>query len=295
MSKIIIFRIVVTTFFIILSCLFSVNYQDMVGFSLILSVGLIHGANDLLIIKRNTSSDTNFSQFKSFIKYFGIVLAGLIFFYFFPSFALISFILVSIYHFGEQHIEAIPLDKNLNNTRRYISIISHGILLFTIIFMNNTKVVVDVFSSFNIVFLNYNFLIITLIITSILYASILIIKKDLQPFLISEILFFGLFYFLSITSSLILCFSVYFIFFHSILSIKDQVKYIYGSNNSKSLKRYIKNSLPYFILALIFLILFYIYTEIDNNDLLPIIFTFLAAITFPHVLVIEKMYRTMKQ
>lgn len=295
MSKIIIFRIAVATFFIILSCLFSVNYQDMVGFSLILSVGLIHGANDLLIIKRNTSSDTNFSQFKSFIKYFGIVLAGLIFFYFFPSFALISFILVSIYHFGEQHIEAIPLDKNLKNSRRYISIISHGILLFTIIFMNNTKVVVDVFSSFNIVFLNYNFLIIILIITSILYASILIIKKDLQLFLISEILFFGLFYFLSITSSLILCFSVYFIFFHSILSIKDQVKYIYGSNNSKSLKRYIKNSLPYFILALIFLILFYIYTEIDNNDLLPIIFTFLAAITFPHVLVIEKMYRTMKQ
>ena len=295
MSKIIIFRIVVTTFFIILSCLFSVNYQDMVGFSLILSVGLIHGANDLLIIKRNTSSDTNFSQFKSFIKYFGIVLAGLIFFYFIPSFALISFILVSVYHFGEQHIEAIPLDKNLKNSRRYISIISHGILLFTIIFMNNTKVVVDVFSSFNIVFLNYNFLIIILIITSILYASILIVKKDLQPFLISEILFFGLFYFLSTTSSLILCFSVYFIFFHSILSIKDQVKYIYGSNNSKSLKRYIKNSLPYFILALIFLILFYIYTEIDNNDLLPIIFTFLAAITFPHVLVIEKMYRTMKQ
>jgi len=295
MSKIIIFRIAVATFFIILSCLFSVNYQDMVGFSLILSVGLIHGANDLLIIKRNTSSDTNFSQFKSFIKYFGIVLAGLIFFYFFPSFALISFILVSIYHFGEQHIEAIPLDKNLKNSRRYISIISHGILLFTIIFMNNTKVVVDVFSSFNIVFLNYNFLIIILIITSILYASILIIKKDLQPFLISEILFFGLFYFLSITSSLILCFSVYFIFFHSILSIKDQVKYIYGSNNSKSLKRYIKNSLPYFILALIFLILFFIYAEIDNNDLLPIIFTFLAAITFPHVLVIEKMYRTMKQ
>ena len=295
MSKIIIFRIVVTTFFIILSCLLSVNYQDMVGFSLILSVGLIHGANDLLIIKRNTSSDTNFSQFKSFIKYFGIVIAGLIFFYFFPSFALISFILVSIYHFGEQHIEAIPLDKNLKNTRRYISIISNGILLFTIIFMNNTKVVVDVFSSFNIVFLNYNFLIIILIITSILYVSILIIKKDLQPFLISEILFFGLFYFLSVTSSLILCFSVYFIFFHSILSIKDQVKYIYGSNNSKSLKRYIKNSLPYFILALIFLILFYIYIEIDNNDLLPIIFTFLAAITFPHVLVIEKMYRSMKQ
>tara|TARA_B100001248_G_scaffold227276_1_gene185608 strand:- start:920 stop:1774 length:855 start_codon:yes stop_codon:yes gene_type:complete len=283
------------TFFIILSYLLSTNYQDLVGFTLILSVGLIHGANDLLIIKRNISSNTNFSQFNSFIAYFGIVLIGLIFFYFFPSFALISFIIVSIYHFGEQHIEAIPQNKNLKSRQRSISIISHGILLFTIIFMNNTEVVRDVFSSFNIVFLNYNFLTIILIITSILYVSILIIKKDLRSFLITEILFFGLFYFLSITSTLILCFSVYFIFFHSILSIKDQVKYIYGSNYSKSLKRYIINSLPYFILALIFLILFYIYTEIDDNDLLPIIFTFLAAITFPHVLVIEKMYRTMKQ
>ena len=295
MSKIIIFRIVVVAFFIILSYLLSTNYQDLVGFTLILSVGLIHGANDLLIIKRNISSNTNFSQFNSFIAYFGIVLIGLIFFYFFPSFALISFIMVSIYHFGEQHIEAIPQNKNLKSSQRSISIISHGILLFTIIFMNNTEVVRDVFSSFNIVFLNYNFLTIILIITSILYVSILIIKKDLRPFLITEILFFGLFYFLSITSTLILCFSVYFIFFHSILSIRDQVKYIYGSNYSKSLKRYIINSLPYFILALIFLILFYIYTEIDDNDLLPIIFTFLAAITFPHVLVIEKMYRTMKQ
>ena len=85
-----------------------------------------------------------------------------------------------------------------------------------------------------------------------------------------------------------------FYLFHSILSIKDQVKYIYGSNDTISLKRYLLNSMPYFILALIFLILFYNYTEIDNSDLLPIIFTFLAAITFPHVIVIEKMYRSMK-
>lgn len=280
---------------VLLCLIFSGFVENSIGLVLILSVGIIHGANDLLIIKRNISSNTNFSQFNSFIAYFGIVLIGLIFFYFFPSFALISFIIVSIYHFGEQHIEAIPQNKNLKSRQRSISIISHGILLFTIIFMNNTEVVRDVFSSFNIVFLNYNFLTIILIITSILYVSILIIKKDLRSFLITEILFFGLFYFLSITSTLILCFSVYFIFFHSILSIKDQVKYIYGSNYSKSLKRYIINSLPYFILALIFLILFYIYTEIDDNDLLPIIFTFLAAITFPHVLVIEKMYRTMKQ
>ena len=266
----------------------------MIGFALVLSVGLIHGANDLLIIKKNSKSTSNYSQFRTFFAYIGVVFVGLIFFYLIPSFALIAFILVSIYHFGEQHLEAIPITRILKNIYRFISIVSHGIILFTIIFMNNINTVNNVFLSFKINFLNSSTLNIILITASIVYISTLVINKYLTSFIFSEILFFVLFYFLSLSSTLILCFSVYFIFFHSILSIKDQVKYIYGSNDNNSLKRYILNSMPYFILAIIFLILFYNYTEIDNSDLLPIIFTFLAAITFPHVIVIEKMYRSMK-
>jgi len=293
-TKIIILRIAVFTIFLTLSYLLSANYQDMIGFALVLSVGLIHGANDLLIIKKNSKSISNFSQFRTFFAYLGVVFVGLIFFYLFPSFALVAFIIVSIYHFGEQHLEAIPITRSLKNNYRFISIVSHGIILFTIIFMNNIDTVNNVFLSFKINFLNSSTLNIILITVSIVYISTLVINKYLTSFIFSEILFFVLFYFLSLSSTLILCFSVYFIFFHSILSIKDQVKYIYGSNNSNSLKRYLLNSMPYFILAIIFLILFYNYTEIDNSDLLPIIFTFLAAITFPHVIVIEKMYRSMK-
>ena len=294
MTKIIIFRIAIFTIFLLLSYLLSANYQDMIGFALVLSVGLIHGANDLLIIKKNSKFSSNYSQFWPFFTYVGLVFIGFTFFYLFPSFALIAFIIVSVYHFGEQHLEAIPITKSLKNNYRFISIVSHGIILFTIIFMNNINTVNNVFLSFKINFLNSNTLNIILITTAIVYISTLVINKYLTSFIFSEILFFVLFYFLSLTSTLILCFSVYFIFFHSILSIKDQVKYIYGNNDSSSLKRYLLNSMPYFILALIFLILFYNYAEIDNSDLLPIIFTFLAAITFPHVIVIEKMYRSIK-
>ena len=294
MTKIIIFRIAIFTIFLTLSYLLSANYQDMIGFALVLSVGLIHGANDLLIIKKNSKFTSNYSQFRPFFIYIGVVFLGFTFFYLFPSFALIAFIIVSIYHFGEQHLEAIPITRSLKNNYRFISIVSHGIILFTIIFMNNFNTVNNVFLSFKINFLNSSSLNIILIIASIVYISTLVLNKYLTSFIFSEILFFVLFYFLSLSSTLILCFSVYFIFFHSILSIKDQVKYIYGSNDNNSLKRYLLNSMPYFILAIVFLILFYNYTEIDNSDLLPIIFTFLAAITFPHVIVIEKMYRSIK-
>ena len=115
-----------------------------------------------------------------------------------------------------------------------------------------------------------------------------------RRYFIGEFLFFFLLYFLTMNSTLIYGFSIYFIFFHSILSIKDQVNYIYEDDKSKYIKKYLINALPYFLLALFFLVGFYFFIDIESINILPIIFTFLAAITFPHVIVIEKMYSTMK-
>ncbi len=123
---------------------------------------------------------------------------------------------------------------------------------------------------------------------------ILLLSDLFRRHFLEEFLFFILLYFLTMKSTLIFGFSIYFIFFHSILSIKDQVRYIYGDDKSKFIKKYLINALPYFLLALFFLIGFYLFVDIESINILPIIFTFLAAITFPHVIVIEKMYSSMK-
>ena len=67
MTKIIIFRIAIFTIFLTLSYLLSANYQDMIGFALVLSVGLIHGANDLLIIKKNSKFTSNLVNLDPFL------------------------------------------------------------------------------------------------------------------------------------------------------------------------------------------------------------------------------------
>ena len=115
-----------------------------------------------------------------------------------------------------------------------------------------------------------------------------------RRYFIGEFLFFLLLYFLTMNSTLIYGFSVYFIFFHSILSIKDQARYIYEDDKSQFIKKYLISALPYFLLALFFLVGFYLFVDVESINIIPIIFTFLAAITFPHVIVIEKMYSTMK-
>ena len=294
MVKIIKSRIVVFAISIALSYLLPVIYQDILGFILILSIGVIHGANDLLIIKKYTSKNTLKSQISYFFYYLGLVFLGFVFFYLFPSIALLSFVLVSIYHFGEQHWEVKTSNADFINIKRIYPIILHGLVFFVIVFMNNINIVNDVLLSFNTISLNYTYLRILLIVLFLIYMSLLLSFKSIRGYFADEFIFFILLFLLTLNSSLIFGFSIYFIFFHSVLSIKDQVKYIYGDDNSQYIKKYLISALPYFILAILFLIGFYLFIDFESLDILPIMFTFLAAITFPHVIVIEKMYSSMK-
>ena len=264
------------------------------GFILILSIGVIHGANDLLIIKKYTRKSSLKSQISYFLYYLGLVFLGFIFFYLFPSIALLSFVLVSIYHFGEQHWEANTSNANFINVKRIYPIILHGLIFFVIVFMNNINIVNDVLLDFNTISLNYIYLRIFLIVLFLIYMFLLLSSKSMRGYFADELVFFILLFILTLNSSLIFGFSIYFIFFHSVLSIKDQVKYIYGDDNLEYIKKYLISALPYFILAILFLTGSYLFIDFESLDILPIMFTFLAAITFPHVIVIEKMYSSMK-
>ncbi len=294
MVKIIKSRIVVFLISIGLSYLLPVIYQDILGFILILSIGVIHGANDLLIIKKYTRKSSLKSQISYFLYYLGLVFLGFVFFYLFPSIALLSFVLVSIYHFGEQHWEVKTSNANFINVKRIYPIILHGLIFFVIVFMNNINIVNDVLLDFNTISLNYIYLRFFIIVLFLIYMFLLLSSKSMRGYFADELVFFILLFILTLNSSLIFGFSIYFIFFHSVLSIKDQVKYIYGDDNIEYIKKYLISALPYFILAILSLIGFYLFIDFESLDILPIMFTFLAAITFPHVIVIEKMYSSMK-
>ena len=294
MLKIFNSRISIICISLIVSYFVSDLYENILGFILILSIGVVHGANDLLIINKYSKKETKRSEALYFFYYLTIVLLGFVFFYVFPSIALLTFVIVSIYHFGEQHWEVNLSKSDSVNLNKVFLFIFHGIIFFIIIFMNNLKIVNEVLSSFNINPLENYYLLLALIVFSVLYFLFLLYLKNLRKYLFSEGIFFSLLFLLTINTTLIFGFAIYFIFFHSLLSIKDQIKFIYDDDNPKNIKKYIITSMPYFILALTFLLIFYLVVDFEKINLLPIIFTFLAAITFPHVLVIEKMYRHLK-
>ena len=91
------------------------------------------------------------------------------------------------------------------------------------------------------------------------------------------------------SSSLIWGFSIYFILWHSVPSLLDQISFIYGDLKKINIIKYIKNAFPYWLVSIIgIIILFYIFK--DEKHFYSLFFAFIAAVTFPHAIVMMSMF-----
>jgi Brp/Blh family beta-carotene 15,15'-monooxygenase len=92
------------------------------------------------------------------------------------------------------------------------------------------------------------------------------------------------------SSSLIWGFAIYFIFWHSIPSLHDQIIFLYGNYSLDHFKKYVKTAFWYWVLSIIGITVLYVLAK-DLVIFDALFFSFLASITFPHALVILKMFK----
>lgn len=279
----------ITLFSALLSLFLPIFIQNILAGLGILTVGILHGANDLKILTTLKSS-TKFKTRDYFIIYIGVVLLGITIFYFFPSLGLLTFIVVSCYHFGEQHWEG-KLNPSLPPFFFYSL---YGALLFFLLFTFQYEDTIAVISQIIPVTLSFSFFWMTLGILCLLFF--LTLFRYVQSF--SQIFIeLGLLVILSILfakASLLFGFAFYFVVWHSIPSLQEQISYLYPSSSSFPLYQYFKSAVLYWIMALLGLLFAYYYIGVTEKNFLAVFFSFLAAITFPHVVVIGSMFRHKK-
>ncbi len=273
----------------------SQDLQIYVGFLLIFSFGILHGANDLSLIKNINSQNKAASFWKILIYYVCIVLSGAALFYILPSIALLLFIIVSGYHFGEQHWnsevqKAPPVSKALFET-------SYGMLLLFMLFefhLSQVQLIILDITGTKVPTLLIQNLFFLLLFSTIGLGLFLYFKyKANKESILIELFYLVVFAILFKVSSLIWGFALYFIFWHSIPSIIDQLKFLYGQASVKTFKQYFLSAALYWVISLIGItLLYFLFRDLKLFDAL--FFSFLASITFPHVLVIEKMFRKEK-
>ena len=269
---------------VILNYTVSETYVDILSGFGILTFGIVHGANDLLLINKTTN--TTKSIFTQFFIYLTLVLLFFIFFYVIPSLALITFVILSSYHFGEHQW---TLFEKTNNNIIKILYFSYGLLIFSILFYFNFNEVSFIIKDITDQSLDLTFFENLLIYSSLttLIISIMLFKHLKNQLLIQ--IFLLIFFLITVYfTDLLMSFAIYFVLWHSLPSILEQSKFLFGSSERTHLKIYLKKASLYWILSILGLTVTYYIFKDNQSQLLSIFFSFLAAITFPHTFVISK-------
>jgi Brp/Blh family beta-carotene 15,15'-monooxygenase len=220
-----------------------------------------------------------------------VVIAALIF-YVAPKIAMLFFILFSGYHFGEQHFHKSIKKSSLTSA---ILFMSYGlVVLFLILALNIAEVSVIIKDIIG------NTLDANVYYYCLLGSFIVFILVGIKYYLdhtfgfkkiVYELFLLLVFFIFFSSSNLIWSFAIYFILWHSIPSIIEQLDYLYKEISWKSFLKYIQKSFLVWLISIIAIGTLLYFFKDDKQIFLPIIFSFLGAITFAHSFVISKMFK----
>jgi Brp/Blh family beta-carotene 15,15'-monooxygenase len=251
---------------------------------------MLHGANDLKLIQHAQEEvQGKFHFYKVLAAYVLVILLVFVFFYFLPVLAFIVFLVVSGYHFGEQHwvskLKVVSIWSKL-------FFCAYGLfVLFLLFYFHSDKVIQVVYKLTEVTTTSNDYYLVTLItgLLTVLFYIILKMRKELEINVVKELFFLVIFTVVFHTASLLWSFAIYFILWHSLPSIADQITFLHGTLDKESILKYLKSSFLYWIVAAASsALLLYIFKD-DMEVALSFFIAFLAAITIPHVIVISRL------
>lgn len=283
--------LVATFFSLWLAVYFENNVENTLAYILILSFGILHGANDIKLLQRSGKEvGKQYSYMRILIYYVVFVLAVAGLFYVLPEIALTFFILFSAYHFGEQHWAHKFSAPQWEQTLLYTT---YGLLVLFLLFTAHDKEVTSIIMLITGTALSPDIYTIILGVAGIMFVLLILKKvKQLQSTLLLESFYLLVFFIIFNTASLLWAFAIYFIIWHSIPSLHDQIEYLYGDFNKANFIRYLRSSWAYWVVSVLSLVVLFVFIDDSSVNFLPWLFSFLAAITFPHVLVISRLNRS---
>ena len=272
-------RVYVTISCVIISIITTSLAIDYLAIFGVLTLGILHGANDLSLLQSIRFMRT---KSQSFLVYIATVLLFSLILYHFPMTALLFFVLFSCYHFGEQ--QWTHRFQSKTNSPQFFYFV-YGAFLFSMLFWSHaeqTQFIIKELSDLHITPISFQYMTFTSVFFCVLY---LLLQFSASKTLIIDVLLqSALLILLFWTTNLIVSFGTYFIIWHSWPSLQDQTRTLYNKPNAYF--EYLKDAFPYWIISILGLSLFFVYNEQIGLNPLALFFAFLAAITFPHVLVI---------
>jgi Brp/Blh family beta-carotene 15,15'-monooxygenase len=271
--------------------------QLVVAVVLILLIGIPHGATDYLIFKylsRPWWGSRRLHQF--YFKYLLLMLGYGLLWYLLPMWSLMIFLVISAYHFGQSNWNYLSLKRKSESALLYLlwgsfvvftPILWHyeesSVIIATIIGGPAPAIAKSWLEAFCIALFVFN------IWTSIYYFFQQKIQlRELRDELLNLFLLGLLF----ISTPVLLGFAIYFVGWHSMSSVLDQVRFFNRKNRAYSWRRYFKNAIPLTLAAIAGIGLmgatqWYMGLPVH----IGLLFVFVSIITLPHMLLIDQLYQ----
>ncbi|MCU0385343.1 MAG: Brp/Blh family beta-carotene 15,15'-dioxygenase [Flavihumibacter sp.] len=283
-----------------------IPFQVQAGILIIgfIFLGIPHGAADILVAKYQSSATRTYFSLRNFLLQYllQILLFGL-FLWIFPMPALLLFLCISAYHFGETDLKKIPADNWIG--KLFIS--SYGLLILFFLLLTHIDEVVPILSliddtavlnGLTPVIQEYQQLLLGILFIVFLVISFIFFSQQVKKQQFDSgnfLLRLALLLLILHQLPLLLGFSFYFIIWHSSLSLQSIIT---GLKNAGSYypKKLIKHLLICSGIALAgtSFFLFYFGDIKNNNQILWYCFATLALLTAPHMLVMHRLYKWMR-
>ena len=267
--------------------MFEITVINIISFFLIFFIGLPHGSFDGAVASL-VGYKTKF-QFIRFLFYYVTLSVIVIFFWInFPIIALFIFLIMTTSHFGLCDWANFKIDKH-----KFAISFTYGMtVIFGIIFFNEDQSfqIFEYLTNNNIYFFKqYVYIPYGLTIFGIIYFIFLSFYEKKIRIGIFEI-FFLLFIFS--TFDALLSFSIYFCFFHTFKHLKHLISNIYIHLKNKKLVIYstIIFTIISWVGGIVVVILLIEYFSLYES-ILKVIFIGLAALTLPHMILVDLIYR----
>ena len=260
---------------------------NVISFLLIFFIGLPHGSFDGAVA--SLVGFGNRIQFLKFLFYYlTLFFLVILFWLHFPIVALTIFIMMTIIHFGLCDWANFKINKF-----KYSVSFTYGMtIIFGIIFFNeNQSFLIFEYLTNDKIYLFQKYFFIPYLVTllSIIYFIYLsFIEKKLRKGVIEILLLLSIFYFFDP----LLSFAIYFCFFHTYKHLKHLIKNIYLNLTNKEFVIY--STLIFTIISWIsgLGIVYYLVQNLSlYESILKVIFIGLAALTLPHMLLVDLIYR----
>ena len=163
---------------------------------------------------------------------------------------------------------------------------AYGMSIFTLLFSAHSLLVSDIIQDISNVRLSPTLIQMSmyasLAITAILYA-IKYQKTFEYSFTLRQIFYLLVFFVVFNSTTLLWAFAIYFIFWHSLPSLVDQMNFLYGRTDFKGFVMFVKSSWLYWAVAVLSLGAYYFILKQYLVLELSMFFAFLTALTMPHI------------